>query len=88
MSETLLQPTYDTTTDAGVLRGKRAKQAYYYNRQARDLPPLHEGEAVSLRLTGQKQWSLGTCVGTEGPQSYRILTDGNEYRRNRRHLIR
>ena len=88
MSETLLQPAYDTSTDEHALKGKRAKQAHYYNCQSRDLPPLHEGEAVRLQLPGQKQWSLGICTGSEGPRSYRVQVDGTEYRRNRRQLIR
>jgi len=31
---------YDTRADARALEGKREKQAFYYNRQAHDLPPL------------------------------------------------
>ena len=87
MTETLLKPAYDTTTDAEAARGKRAKQAHYYNRQARDLPPIQEGETVRLQLPGQKQWTPGTCTGTQGPRSYRVRVGGTEYRRNRRHLI-
>ena len=40
MTETLLKPTYDTRADARALEGKWEKQAFYYNRQAHDLPPL------------------------------------------------
>ena len=87
MTETLLKPAYDTTTDAEAARGKRAKQAHYYNRQARDLPPIQEGETVRLQLPGQKQWTPGTCTGTQDPRSYRVRVGGTEYRRNRRHLI-
>ena len=58
-----------------------------YNHQARDLPPIHEGEAVRIQLPGQKQWTLGTCTGMEGPRSYLVCVGGTEYRQNRRHLI-
>jgi hypothetical protein len=36
MTETLLKTAYNTTADARALKGKRAKQAHYYNRKARD----------------------------------------------------
>ena len=73
--------------DAQALRGKRAKQPYYYNRQARDLPPIAVGETVRMRIPGEKRWTAGTCTGTEGPRSYKIRVGGTEYRRNRRHLM-
>ena len=88
MTETLLKPAYDTTTVARALKGKRAKQAHYYNRQARDLPPISVGEAVRLRLPGEKRWTAGICTGFRGPRSYIVRVGKTEYRRNRRHLIR
>ena len=88
MTETLLKPAYDATTVARALKGKRAKQAHYYNRQARDLPPISVGEAVRLRLPGEKRWTAGICTGFRGPRSYIVRVGETEYRRNRRHLIR
>lgn len=87
ITETLLQPAYDTAADENALKGKRAKQAYYYNRQARDLPPLPVGETVRLRLPGEKRWTAGVCTGPQGPRSYGVQVGDTEYRRNRRHLI-
>ena len=65
MTELMLKPAYDTITDAQALKGKRAKQPYYYDRQARDLPPIAVGETVRLRLPGKKRWTSGICTGTE-----------------------
>ena len=87
MTETMLKPAYDTTTDTRALKGKRTKQAYYYNRQARDLPPIAVGETVRLQRPGEKRWTPGVCTGTQGPRSYRVRVGDTEYRRNRRHLI-
>ena len=86
ITEALLTPAYDTREDARVLKGKRAKQAHYYNRQARDLPPIIVGDAVRMRLPGEKRWTVGRCTGMQGPRSYRIQVGETEYRRNRRHL--
>ena len=55
MTETLLNPAYDTTANARALKGKGAKQAHYYN----DLPPVSLGEIVRLRLPGEKRWTVG-----------------------------
>ena len=88
MTESMLKPAYDTTTDAQALKGKRAKQSYYYDRQARDLPPIAVGETVRLRLPGKKRWTSGICTGTEGPRSYTVQVGCTVYRRNRRHLIK
>ena len=87
-TEALLQPEYNTMADSRALIGKRAKQAYYYNRQARDLPSITVGETVRLRLPGDKQWTAGVCTGTHGPRSYIVRVGEAEYRRNRRHVLK
>ena len=88
MTETLLKPAYDTTAAARALKGKRAQQAHYYNRQAHDLPPISAGETVRLRLPGEKRWTSGICTGTQGPRSYIVRVGETEYRRNRCHLLK
>ena len=88
MTELMLKPAYNTTTDAQALKGKRAKQSYYYDRQARDLPSIAVGETVRLRLPGKKRWTSGICTGTEGPRSYTVQAGCTVYRRNRCHLIK
>ena len=86
LTESMLKPAYDTTTDAQALKGKRAKQSYYYDRQAHDLPPIAVGETVRMRLPGEKRWTPGVCTGMEGPRSYTVQVGGSVFRRNRRHL--
>ena len=84
----LLEPAYDTTADTRALLGKKAKQAYYYNRHARDLLPIPVGETVRIKLPGEKHWTPGTCTGVQGPRSYGVRVGETEYRRNRRQLLR
>ena len=48
MTESMLKPAYDDTTGAQALKGKQAKQPYYYDHQACDLPPIAVGETVRL----------------------------------------
>ena len=55
-------------TDAHALKGKLAKQSYYYDLQARDVPSIAVGDTVSMRLPGEKRWTPGICTGTEGPE--------------------
>ena len=88
VTETLLRPAYDTEADARALKGKREKQALYYNRHTRDLPPLQAGETVRMQLPGEKRWTPGTCTGLQGPRSYGIRVGESEFRRNRRQILR
>ena len=55
MTEVMLKPSYDTTVDPRALLGKKTKQAFYYNRQARDLPQITTGETVRVQLPGEKR---------------------------------
>ena len=80
MTETLLKPAYDTTVDTRALLGKKAKQVYYYNRQAHNLPPIMTGETVWMQLPGEKRWTPGTCTGMQGPRSYGVRVGESEYR--------
>lgn len=88
VTERMLKPEYDTHTDYRALSGKRAKQAFYYNRQARDLPPISVGETVRIRLPGEQQWTSGQCIGRHGLRSYIVRVGEADYRRNRRHLLK
>ena len=87
MTHSQLEPLYSTADDARALRGQRAKQRLYYDRNAKDLPPIHKGDVVRMRLPGQITWTPGVCIGQCCPRSYRVRVDGREFRRNRRQLI-
>ena len=83
-----LKPRYSTEEDARALGGQKERQRYYYNRQAKALPPLAPGESVRMRLPGEKTWSPGVCTRLAGPRSYEVTVGGRTFRRNWRQLIR
>lgn len=66
---------------------KQQSQKSYYDRSARPLSQLKEGQAV--RVHEQGYWKPAVIVRSAGTErSYHVRTsDGREYRRNRRHLL-
>ncbi|GFN81342.1 polyprotein p3 [Plakobranchus ocellatus] len=70
------------------LQQKQSVQKAYFDRQARELPPLLEHQQVSVQDTNTGLWSPATIVKeTEEPRRYLIETpDGTTLRRNRLHL--
>ena len=66
---------------------KQAIKRHYYNKRARELKPLANGEEVRIQ-TKSGNWKPATVLGQQStPRSYTVRTkDGSEYRRNRRHL--
>ncbi|OWF45053.1 hypothetical protein KP79_PYT26333 [Mizuhopecten yessoensis] len=66
----------------------KEKQAYYYNRNAKDLKPLRSGDIVRIAPTqGPKEWKQGTVQKEVSKRSYTVETSsGRVLRRNRRHL--
>lgn len=87
MTHSQLEPQYPTADDAQALKGQKAKQQLYYNRSAKDLPPIPRGASIRMRLPGQTLWTPGICTGHCGPRSYKVRVDGREFRRNRRQLV-
>ena len=70
------------------IRSKQ-KQAQYYNRNAKPLPPLERNDVVRVR--GDSSWGeKGVIVDkSEHPRSYIVRTErGGEYRRNRVDLLK
>ena len=89
-AHSLLAPSVSPSTQAAVAEAK-AKQAYYYNRQAQDLPPLQLNDAVRIQPpTTSAPWGYGTVVAILPQRSYVGVEtpDGSHLRRNRRHLRR
>ena len=78
----LLKPRYATEEDTAALTQLKERQKFYYNRHVKSLPPLNSGETIRMRLPGKKTWTPGTCVGQDGPRSYRVKVGEQEYRRN------
>uniref|UniRef100_A0A803JAA2 Integrase catalytic domain-containing protein n=1 Tax=Xenopus tropicalis TaxID=8364 RepID=A0A803JAA2_XENTR len=71
------------------LQNKQQRQSRYYNRGARPLSVLQEGDQVMMQKPGGK-WQPGHVTSKlQTPRSYLVETDdGGVYRRNHRHLIK
>ena len=71
---------------------KKAKQAMYYDRGAKELEELLPGDLVRIqpqpsKLRKRKEWTLARVEGKVDIRSYQVRTeDGRVYRRNRHHL--
>lgn len=79
--------------DQVYMKDATAKSSYrfYYNRRhsARVLPELQWGQAVGVKLDGEKGWTTPARVISKSkePRSYLVeMANGNVTRRNRRHL--
>ena len=70
------------------LKERKAKQAYYYDRGAKELNRLKPGDVVRVRLRpNSKEWTRAAVDKEVDIRSYQVRTeDGRTYRRNRRHL--
>lgn len=68
---------------------KQQRQAPYYNKQAKPLPPLREVDHVRLRSNGVRgKWEPAIVTAKAAtPRSYIVRTERGEYRRNRRDLL-
>ncbi len=87
MTSKLLKP--ETVTNAETkLKESKAKQAYYYDKEAKELKPLHEGDTVRVQPNkGKSKWIQATVQRQVDVRSYEVATeDGRIFRRNRRHL--
>ena len=64
-TETLLRPRGEHQHECDRLKIKYSQkaQAAHYNKHARDLPVLEDGDPVRLKpfRLGQKKWTRGTC---------------------------
>ena len=84
----LLQPSFPTEEDTRKLLGTKQRQQFYYNKHAKPLEQISVGDAVRMRLPGEKTWSPGTCTANAGPRSFRVQVGEAVYRRNRRQLLK
>jgi transposase InsO family protein len=90
-TQKLLSPGYiDCEATKKSIQKRQAKQQEYYNKSAKDLPPLVEGDTVRLQpfTKGKKDWKKGTVVKRLDERSYDIETESRIYRRNRAHIKR
>ena len=69
------------------LQQRSDKQKMYYDRNAKPIPSIKEGEAARVRKGKTWEPAIVTAQHT-APRSYIVKTpDGTAYRRNRRHLL-
>jgi hypothetical protein len=89
MASHLLQPKVIPDVHQN-LQQRQNKQALYFNRGAKELQPLKDGDVVRVRpLPGQSKWFKAQVSSQEAPRSYQVRTeDGKLYRRNRSHLYK
>ena len=85
-TDALLKPkSVDTETHKMLRKLKNARTATYYDRYAKDLEALEEGDSVRMRpmTLNNKEWKKGTVVKRVDERSYEVETDQGILRRNR-----
>ena len=85
----LLQPQIvDPKCEKENMETVRAKQKFYYDRNAKDLNTLSPGESVRIQVEPDKnKWRKGTITGKMNTRSYEVLCEnGQKYRRNSVHI--
>ena len=70
------------------LRHSQKQQALQYNKTAKDLPTLEEGDVVRMKpfILGEKKWRKAIVTRRYDERSYQVDTGNGTYRRNRMHL--
>lgn len=70
----------------GRIDQKRQDQRKYYNKHAKQLPVLNEGERIMFKKNG-KEWHYGSVIRKVNDRSYIVEDNFNNcYRRNRRFI--
>lgn len=87
MTRRLLEPR-TVNDDCARMQKRQQNQSKYFDRSAKDLKPLEEGDTVRMKpfIKGKKEWKKGVVVERLDERSYEIQTDDGTYRRNRVHL--
>ena len=84
--ESLLKPQV-VDNPQQKLRQRSGKQKMYYDRNAKLLPIIKEGETARIRKGKTWEPAIVTAQHT-APRSFMVTTpDGTAYRQNRRHLL-
>ncbi len=66
---------------------KQANMEKYYNKDAKELPPLQSDDVVRVKpYDGSRIWKKGVIKKKLNERSYEIEIDGNIYRRNRQDI--
>ena len=76
------------TKEKQRMERNQMKQAFHYNKTAKDLPILHEGDTVRMTpfQLGEKKWGKAIVNKRLDERSYEVESNSGTYRRNRVHL--
>ena len=76
------------TKEKQRMERNQLKQAFHYNKTAKDLPILHQGDTVRMKpfQLGEKKWGKAIVNKRLDERSYEVETNSGTYRRNRVHL--
>ncbi len=85
VAKALLEPRVITNVPE-MIEMRKQKQKHFYDQHKQESPKLDDGDAIRMRLPGEKKWSLGQVIGDIGNRSYLVEVNGKQYRRNRRWL--
>ncbi|XP_064629246.1 uncharacterized protein K02A2.6-like [Lineus longissimus] len=87
-SELLKPETVDWKKTKEDIETSQEKQRHYYDRNAKDLTPLHPGDTVRLQpmRKGEKSWKRAKVTKQLKDRSYEVDTGDRILRRNRVHL--
>ncbi|MCP3889967.1 MAG: transposase family protein, partial [Desulfobulbaceae bacterium] len=77
----LLKPSVTQVRDK--LKLSQARQALHFNKGAKDLSPLEEGDMVGMKPFKKAPWRPATIVRCLDKCSYEVCAVGTTYRRNR-----
>ena len=72
---------------AKQIKHLRQTQKRYFDKSARGLPTLKEGDVVRMQTTKGYNRKATVQRVHDTPRSYIVQSDGTNYRRNRRHLL-
>lgn len=82
ISQALLKPSYSTKNIINKFKTEQNKQQYYYNKSAKELPKLIEGQNVLVQ-NKVRDWKPGRIVNINRPNDYTVRVNDADYRRNR-----
>ena len=84
----LLPKTIDIKREREKMKQSQDKQAKNYNKNAKDLPPLQQGDTVRIKpfVKNNKEWQQGTVSRRLDERSYEVITPTSTLRRNRVYL--
>ena len=70
------------TKEKQRMERNQMKQAFHYNKTAKDLPILHEGDTVRMRpfQLGEKKWGKAIVNKRLDERSYEVETNSGTYR--------